>query len=70
MSVTRWFFSVCLALLTASAFVSAYTYAWRARHERAVERTLAEVHGMLRIWAKTWPDEAVREQLLAVLHRP
>ena len=40
-----------------------------ARRSRRLERVVREVHGMLVVWAETWPDPAIRQKLLDVLSR-
>lgn len=65
-----------LILLIGSVVYSAATLMLLRRQQRQQVRTeqhqdqvLAEVHAVLVVWAETWPDPVVRQQLLAVLKR-
>lgn len=41
-------------------------YLTREEGERMAE-TVREVHALLRVWAETWPDPGVRQQLLSAV---
>jgi hypothetical protein len=45
---------------------------WRIERDMAdivrdIAPVIRDVHGMLRVWAETWPDPAVRDRLLRQL---
>lgn len=41
----------------------------KLRRDTRMETVLREVHAVLLVWADTWPDPVVRQQLLKVLTR-